>query len=143
MLICSDNPLFDKSLLGAMRQQGYNVDTVGRTAEAVQRALSTKYDVVIIDSDTIGLSASDSAEVILRSCEGTNVILAVGAAGTGGAVGGRAVSGAAVLQKPLDIEEAVRLVRSLCEPPVVIQSNQIKSNPIKSNPIKQRSFRGP
>ncbi len=106
LLICSGDPLFNRNLYGAMRQQGYLVDTVDRTATAVQKAFSNKYDVVIIDSDAIGLSASNAADVILRSCDGTRVLIAGG---------DRMVAGAVNIEKPLAVEDIGRLVRSLCE----------------------------
>ncbi len=83
------------------------MDTVDRTATAVQKAFSCRYEVVIIDFDAIGLSASNAADVILRSCEGTRVIIAGG---------NKVVAGAANVEKPLVVEDVSRLVRSLCEP---------------------------
>ncbi len=112
LLICSGDPLFNKSLYGAMRQQGYLVDTVDRTATAVQKAFRSKYDVVIIDFDAIGLSASNAADVILRSCEGTRVIIAGG---------DKVVTGALNVEKPLVVEDISLLVRSLCEPSLTNQ----------------------
>lgn len=99
--------MFEKDLYGAMRQQGHIVEVVDRTALAVQRALNIHYDLVIIDSDTIGLSAADSAEVISKSCEGTSVIIAGQC---------RGITDAITVAKPLDIQEISGLVRSLCEP---------------------------
>ena len=107
MLICSGDPLFNRNLYSTMRHQGYHVDTVDRTASAVQKSFSNKYNIVIIDSDAIGLSASHAAEVILRSCETTRVVI----------VGGdRLIAGTVNIDKPSGIEGISQLVRSLCEP---------------------------
>lgn len=107
LLICSGDPLFNRNLYGAMRQLGNHVDTVDRTATAVQKAFSGSYEVVIIDSDAIGLSAAHAAEVILKSCESTRVIIAGG---------DKVVAGAVNVEKPLMVEDISRLIRGLCEP---------------------------
>jgi len=78
---------------------------VDRTADLVVRVLEKQYSTVIIDSESIGLSAEDAAEIALRSSEDTRVIIA-------GKVSAR--TRALVVEKPLDLEKIKHLVRDLC-----------------------------
>jgi DNA-binding response OmpR family regulator len=107
VLICSIDPAFGRDLRYAIQQKGHNVEVVTRTALAAQMAFVNSYDFVVMDSGAIGLSAIDAAEVILRACENTQVIV----------VGGdRTVAGVISVSKPLNIEEINHIIQGLCEP---------------------------
>jgi len=104
LLICSGDPMFIKNLYGALRQEGHGVDTVERTAMAVQMSLRKQYSVVILDSFAIGLPVRDAAEIIQRS--GASVLV-VGDAG--------ASSGVMVEKRPVDVGSIRDHVRDLCK----------------------------
>lgn len=104
ILICVGDPLISKTLYGALKNRGHEVDTVERAAEAVQKSLQASYELVILDADSIGMSASDAADMILHAAGASNVII-LGQA--------RARAGVVTAQKPLDIGEICRLT-ALC-----------------------------
>jgi len=104
LLICSGDPMFIKNLYGALRQEGHGVDTVERTAMAVQMSLRKSYSVVILDSYAIGLPVKDAAEIIQQS--GSSVMV-VGEAG--------APSGVMVVKRPVDVVSIRDHVRDMCK----------------------------
>jgi len=104
LLICSGDPMFIKNLYGALRQEGHGVDTVERTAMAVQMSLRKRYWVVILDAHAIGLPVNDAAEIIQRS--GATVLIV-----------GESIAPTGVITdaKPLDVGNVRDYVRDLCK----------------------------
>lgn len=103
LLICSSDPMFVKSIYGAIRSEGFNLEIVERTAMAVQRTLRKNYCAVIIDPGAIGLSAADAAEIIRR--EGTPVIIP----GKDITISGEGT----VSRRPFDVMDIISAVRDI------------------------------
>jgi len=102
LLLCSSDPMFVKSIYGALRSEGFELEVVERTAMAVQYSLRKSYGAVVIDPNAIGLSAVDAAEIIRRG--GTMVLIAgQEGAGRGGA-------------SPFDVMEIISTIRDMCKP---------------------------
>lgn len=112
ILVCSYNPLLLKSLYGVLRAEGYAVDHVDHMAFAVQRAIAapTRFAAVILDADTIGLTAEDAADIIIRATAEALPVIIVG----GPAAQSPRRSGALRVERPIDMTEVKRMVRSAC-----------------------------
>ena len=98
--------MFVKSIYGALRSEGFELEVVERTAMAVQYSLRKSYGAVVIDPNAIGLSAVDAAEIIRMG--GTMVLIA------GQEGGGR--GGDISRQSQFDVMEIISTVRDMCKP---------------------------
>lgn len=103
VLLCSENPLFIKSLYGMLRSDGYEVETVDRKAGAVQMSLERDYAAVVMDSAGVGLSAEDAARIIAGEAHTQTILVGAGAAS----------AGALVVEEPFDVERVRMAVRSV------------------------------
>jgi len=105
LLLCTYDPIFLKSLYGMLREEGFGVEVVEHTSIAVQRAFHKDYAAVILDSESIGISAGDAAEIIRIASRDAAVIIAGRARPSGSALS---------VEKPVDLEEFRALLRKLC-----------------------------
>jgi AmiR/NasT family two-component response regulator len=105
--LCTCDPLFVKSLYGLLREDGCWVDVVDHCALAVQKALARDYDVVIMDAESVGLSADDAAEIIMKTANGTAVVIVGEACPSSSAV---------VLGRPVEPVRVREMVRRVCKP---------------------------
>jgi len=105
VLVCSHDPLFVRNCCGALRTDGYDVQTVEHTAEAVRMTLDHRYRVVVLDGGCIGMKAGEAARII-QWATGIPVIIA-------GAETGEAW--ALKLERPVNVQEVRQAVRSACQ----------------------------
>lgn len=96
VLISSYDPMFLKSLYGMLREAGFEVETSENPAGAVQKTLARDYLAVVMDSESVGLPATDAARLIKNTSPGVTVVIS-GDAGT--------ATGAISVKRPLDLEE--------------------------------------
>jgi DNA-binding response OmpR family regulator len=104
LLLCSQDPLFLKSLYCVLKEEGYDIEVATHTADAVRLSLFRGYAAVIMDSGNVGFSEREAAKVITSVTGGTPVIIA-----------GQAdpQSGSISVGKPLDLEEVRGVLRNL------------------------------
>jgi len=104
IILCSSNPILIKNLYGILRDGGNNVEIIEHPARAVQKVLSGKYDITIIDSEPFGLSAEDAAQIIKSVAPGMPV-LCVGC--------GRNTEQPHAVKTPVDLEEFKRAIDTI------------------------------
>lgn len=104
-MLCSQDPLFLKSLYCVLRDEGYEIEVATHTADAVRLSLIRDYSAVIMDSGNVGFSEREAAKVIKSVTGGTPVIIA-----------GETdpLSDSIRVDKPLDLEEVKGVLRNLC-----------------------------
>jgi DNA-binding NtrC family response regulator len=105
LLLCSQDPLFLKSLYCVLKEEGYEIEVATHTANAVRLSLFRCYSAVIMDSGNVGFSEREAAKVITSVTGGTPVIIAGG---------GDSRSDLICVDKPLDLEEVRGVLRNLC-----------------------------
>lgn len=64
LLLCSNNPLLVKSLYGVLRDDGHSVTLTEHATSAVRMSFKDRFGAIIIDSNSIGLSAAEAAQII-------------------------------------------------------------------------------
>jgi len=64
IILCSSNPILIKNLYGMLRDEGHSVETTEHPAFAIQKVMSSAYDLILIDSEPFGLSAEDATQII-------------------------------------------------------------------------------
>jgi DNA-binding NtrC family response regulator len=105
ILLCSSDPIFLKNLYSILREEGYFIEIAGHMALAIRMALEKRYAAVILDSEEVGLSAAEAARILLRVIPEVSVILPGENLPPDGAVS---------IHKPLDLEEVLEILRTVC-----------------------------
>ena len=104
LLLCSNNPMLVKGLYGVLRDEGYTIEVVDHPAHAVRTTFKHKYDAVIFDSESIGLSSEEAAQIIRTFYPDMPIIIA----------GDTKFSTDAVLvEKPIDLESMKKIIRNI------------------------------
>ncbi len=104
ILLCTHNPMLIKNVYGILRDEGFGVEVVDHSAQAVQRVFQGSYIAVIIDSESFGLSAEDAVQIIKSVSPGI-VVICVGLAKVG--------SDVLSMNLPVDLEEFKRAIRDV------------------------------
>ncbi len=101
LLLCSNDPILIKGLYGVLRDNGYKVEVVNHSAHAVKKTFKNKYSVIIIESESIGLSAEEAAQIIKSFHPDVPIIIAGDA---------KYSSNAMIVKRPIDFEEIKQLI---------------------------------
>ncbi len=64
ILLCTYNPLLIKSFYGILRDEGFSIEIADHPALAIQMIFQKKYTAFIIDSESFGLSAEETIQII-------------------------------------------------------------------------------
>ncbi len=103
ILLCSSNPILTKNLYAILRDAGFTVESIEHPAFAVQSVMTKKFNAVIIDSEPFGLSAEDAVEIIRTVAPALPVLF----------VGEDAHGAMPAAERPLDLEELKRTIRTI------------------------------
>lgn len=106
VLLCTHNPILIKNFYGILRDGGVNVEIADHTALAVQMVFEGKYAAVIIDSDSLGLSAEETVQVMRSISPDMPIIVAGNDTYTGGVFS---------VKTPVDLEEFKEIVSTLID----------------------------
>lgn len=104
ILLCSHNPILQKSLYGILRDEGYEVETADHPASAVQMVISKHFAVLIIEPEPFGISAEDAVKII-KTLRPDMLVIFVGY--------DKLDSDALTLKAPVDLEEFKRAIRKV------------------------------
>jgi CheY-like chemotaxis protein len=75
VLLCSENPLFVKQVLGFATEIGFTIHTVEHPADAIRSVIRENYDIIISDAGSAGLSGYEALEIIKRLSPGADTVL--------------------------------------------------------------------
>lgn len=104
VLLCTHNPILIKNFYGILRDGGLNVEIADHTALAVQMVFEGKYAAVIIDSDSLGLSAEEAVQIMRSISPDMPIMVAGNDTYTGGVLS---------VKTPVDLEEFKETVHAL------------------------------
>jgi len=107
VLLCTHNPILIKNFYGILRDDGFNVEIADHPALAVQMVSEGKYVAVIIDSESLGLSAEETVR-IMRSISPDMPIVVAGNDNYAG--------GVLSVKTPVDLEEFKEVIHALISP---------------------------
>ena len=107
VLLCTHNPILIKNFYGILRDGGFNVEIADHPALAVQMVFEGKYVAVIIDSESLGLSAEETVR-IMKSISPDMPIIVVGNDNYAGEV--------LSVRTPVDLEEFKEVIHTLISP---------------------------
>ena len=104
VLLCTHNPLLIKNFYGILRDGGLNVEIADHTALAVQMVSEGTYSAVIIDSDSLGLSAEEAVPIMRSISPDMPIIVTGNDTYTGGVLS---------VKTPVDLEEFKETIHTL------------------------------
>jgi CheY-like chemotaxis protein len=104
ILLCSNNPIFIKSLYGVLWDAGLHADIADHHSLAITMVLNRRYLAIIIDAAQLGLAAEEIIRIIKGILPDIPIIVA-----------GCDVSsdGAFSLKAPVDLEEFKEVIHTI------------------------------
>lgn len=112
LLVVEDEPRLLRSLAGALRDEGYAVDTAPDGTEGLYKALNSSYDAVVLD---VMLPGVDGWEILrcLRQARKTPVLMLTARDGTTDRVKGLDAGADDYLVKPFELTELYARLRAI------------------------------
>jgi two-component system, OmpR family, response regulator MprA len=113
LLVVDDNPALSRTLRRALGIEGYDVETAGDGAEALQRLAASRYDAVVLD---VSMPRLDGLAVCWRMRERrdrTPVLMLTARDAVGDRVSGLDAGADDYLVKPFSLDELNARVRAL------------------------------
>jgi hypothetical protein len=104
VLLCTHNPILIKNFYGMLRDEGFHVIIADHPALAVRMIFHGKYIVAIIDSESFGLSAEETVQIIRSISPDMPIIVAGNNTYTGGVLS---------VKTPVDLEEFKDVIHAL------------------------------
>ncbi|HEY1111330.1 MAG TPA: response regulator transcription factor [Opitutaceae bacterium] len=112
LLVVEDEPRLLRSLAGALRDEGYAVDTAADGTEGLYKALNSSYDALVLD---VMLPGVDGWEILrrVRQTQGTPVLMLTARDGTPDRVKGLDAGADDYLVKPFELTELYARLRAI------------------------------
>ena len=82
ILICTHDSMLVKGLKNPLRDAGWSVSVADNAAAAIRAVMEEPFDAVVLDSQVIGMSASEALPIIRHISPETKAVV-VGEAGGG------------------------------------------------------------
>jgi DNA-binding response OmpR family regulator len=138
LLLVEDSQRLQRSLTLGLKQAGYIVDVTGDGRDALWRANSVPYDVIIMD---IMIPSLDGLAVLRELRAGgneTHVLLLTAKDSVEDRVKGLREGADDYLIKPFSFDELLARVQALCRRSYTKKSPEIKVGDLSLNPAKQQ-----
>jgi two-component system response regulator VanR len=113
VLIAEDQPRVGDAVARGLRREGMAVDLARDGASALRKALTSPYDVVVLDRDLPELHGDEVCRALAAARPETKVLMLTAAAGVDDLVGGLALGADDYLPKPFRFAELVARTRAL------------------------------
>jgi len=141
VLIVDDEANMRRTLADILRNEGYEVTTAATGEEAVQRCSAADYDIVLMDVRMPGMDGVEAFRRIRRHQEGVRVILMSAYSLEDLKLAALDEGAIAFLAKPLDLEQAIRLIREVKDTAIlVVEDDERVSAPLQAG-LKQQGYR--
>ncbi len=141
LLIVEDSERLQRSLRIGLQQAGYAVDVTGDGLDALWRAKSTAYDVIILDIMIPSLDGLGVLRELRQADKDTHVLLLTAKDTVEDRVRGLEQGADDYLVKPFAFEELLARVQVLCRRSYAKKSPEIKMGDLTLNLSKQQLFR--
>ena len=136
ILVVEDEQALADALARGLRAEGMAVDVAYDGVEGHQKAILTRYDVLVLDRDLPGMHGDDLLADLVASGSLTRVLLLTAAAGIDEKVQGLSLGADDYLAKPFAFAELVARVRALGRratpaAPPVLRAGDIELDPAR------------
>ena len=113
VLVVEDETPLAEAIARGLRRHGMAVDVAYDGESALEKALITRYDVLVLDRDLPGRSGDEVCQVLAAEGSLTRVIMLTASGGLADRVAGLELGADDYLAKPFAFEELVARVRAL------------------------------
>ena len=117
VLVVEDEAELADVVARGLRQAGLAVDIAGDGEEALEKALATPYEVVVLDRGLPGLHGDDVCRALLASERGPRILMLTAAGNVDARIAGLAIGADDYLPKPFVMAELVARIRALARRP--------------------------
>jgi DNA-binding response OmpR family regulator len=112
VLVCDDDPRVRNTIVEALANAAFDVDTADRAVDAIQRVMHTSYRALILDLKLPGLGGLDAIAVVKRFDGSLPIIVMTGHASYETEQAARAAGIFYYLVKPFGVDELIAAVRA-------------------------------
>lgn len=140
LLLVEDSLRLQRSLQIGLKQAGYLVDVVGDGSEALWRANSVPYDVIILDIMIPSLSGLEVLQELRAAGKNTHVLLLTARDTVEDRVKGLQAGADDYLIKPFSFDELLARVQALCRRAYVKKSPAIQVDDLTLDSGKRQVF---
>lgn len=141
MLLVEDHAKLAMALAAGLRQAGMAVDVAFDGDDALERAVVTSYDVVVLDRDIPGVHGDDVCRRITADGSASRVLMLTAAGTVEDRVAGLGLGADDYLPKPCDFAELVARVRALARRPGTALPPVLVSGDITLDPSRRVAVR--
>lgn len=113
LLVVEDHQDLAEAIGAGLRREGMAVDIALDGTDALDHAMVTRYDVVVLDRDLPGVHGDDVCRRLMTDRSGSRVLMLTAAATVKDRVDGLSLGADDYLPKPFDFSELVARVRAL------------------------------
>jgi DNA-binding response OmpR family regulator len=131
VLVVEDELALADVLVRGLRQAGFAVDLASDGVEALEKALATAYDVVILDRGLPGIHGDEVCRLLLQRSPAPRILMLTAAGNVDARVEGLEIGADDYLAKPFIMAELVARIRALgrrpsaATPPVLITGDLV------------------
>jgi DNA-binding response OmpR family regulator len=130
VLVVEDHVELANDIAEGLRDQGIGADVAYDGSEAIEKALMTAYDVVVLDRDLPRIHGDAVCATLINSASRPRILMLTAAAAVIDRVDGLNLGADDYLVKPFAFEELVARVRTLARrqpspPPVVVRGDLV------------------
>jgi DNA-binding response OmpR family regulator len=113
VLVVEDHPRLAATVAAMLRREGMAVDVVFDGAEALQRAVVTTYDVIVLDRDIPGVHGDEVCRKLVADGSPSAILMLTASGSLEDRVHGLGIGADDYLSKPFHLAELVARIRAL------------------------------
>ncbi|WP_106396634.1 response regulator transcription factor [Actinocorallia populi] len=142
VLVVEDQVELADSVARVLRREGMAVDVAYDGADALERAVTVDYDVVVLDRDLPGIHGDDVCRSLVGRASGTRVLMLTASATIGDRVEGLNLGADDYLPKPFAYAELIARIRAVGRRPPVATPPVLTHGDLALDPARRVVFRG-
>jgi DNA-binding response OmpR family regulator len=141
VLVVEDFEVLARSIGTGLRREGMAVDVVLDGTDALDRLVTTRYDVVILDRDLPGISGDDICRRLANDRTGTRVLMLTAAGTIEDRVDGLSLGADDYLPKPFAFAELIARIRALARRATPPLPPTLSCEDVTLDPARRTAFR--
>src|SRR5580698_9494158 len=142
VLLVEDHAELAETVATGLRREGMAVDVAFDGVEALERAASTSYDVVVLDRDMPRLHGDEVCRTLTASGSATRVLMLTAAASIEDRVDGLGVGADDYLPKPFAFAELTARLRALLRRAQPSLAPVLEHGDLRLDPARRTAIRG-
>ena len=126
MLVAEDEEFLADAIARGLRREGMAVDVAFSGDDALDKALITPYDVIVLDRDLPGMHGDDVCTTLLAEGNGARILMLTAASAVDDRVDGLMLGADDYLGKPFAFTELVARLRAIARRPAASTPAQLQ-----------------